>query len=261
MKIIYSFWQTNRHTFCNPEMAKLSHDYVKKLGYNTCLYTDQAGYNILKNVVNYDEIILFDEALLSKFSRQIWSLGKILAMSLINEPFMHIDFDVFLFKEVEDDLLNKDFFALYKEPWIHDFEDMISKIYKLYPNQNDLNINEFTSFNFSVVGGQNFKEINEVCKKIINFAILYKENIEKIQMNYTWEHAVTFEQIMIPNLLSTLFDIQIKTIFPENHRQDFEGIDSKEKIKNYIIKNSIKYKIIHLHGDKVNKLKVIQNFI
>jgi hypothetical protein len=259
MKVIYSFWQTNDHTFCNTEMAKLSHDCVKKLGYHTCLYTDKIGYNLLKNVVNYDEIVIFDDILLSKFSRKIWSLGKILAMSLIDSPFIHIDFDVFLFKKFEDNLLGKDFFATYEEPWLTQFTQFkknTSEIYELYSNQNDLNANNFTSFNFAIVGGQDFKKVNEVCKKIINFAILHKENIEEIKTSILWTHAVIFEQIMIPNMLSTLFDIQTWTIFPKINTTDFDI-----ETKNYIMDNFKKYGIIHLHGDKLNKLNLLKNYL
>lgn len=261
MKILYSFWQSRNHVFCNLEMAKLSHHCVKKLGYNTCLYTDKTGYGMLKNIINYDEIVIFDDQLLSKFSSQIWSLGKILAMSLVESPFIHIDFDVFLLKPFESSLLNKDFFATYEEPWIHNFQTNISKIYELYPHQKELDINNFTSFNFSIIGGQNFKKINEVCKKIIDFAIDYKEDVEKIKTNLTWEHAVTFEQIMIPNMLLTLCNIQTETIFPKINKQDLEGKNFEIQIKKYMIENFINNKIIHLHGDKLNKLKLIENYL
>lgn len=269
MKVIFSHWKTGNHDFCNSEMAKLSNDFAKKLGYKTCLYTDQIGYVMLKNVVNYDEIIIFDKNILSKFSPKIWSLGKLLAMSLVNEPFIHIDFDMFLFQKLDENLIKKDFFAIYKEPWLTYIKGNFEKIYNLYPNKNDLDINKLMSSNFAIVGGQNFEKINEVCKKIINFAILFKEDLEKIVVKVHWELPVIFEQILIPNMLSTLFNIETETLFPDlneevifnMNKEEEMSLESKAALKKYIMTNYINYKLIHLHGDKINKLELLKTFI
>lgn len=259
MKIVYSFWQAESHMFCDREIAEISHKKAKENGYKTCLYTDKIGYDLLSDI-NYDEIIFFDDLLLSQFSKQIWSLGKILAMSLVKEPFVHIDFDVFLFKKINENFYEKDFFALHREPWI-DCHEHVLKIYELYPDKNNINFNFYQSFNFAIAGGKNFEKINYVCKNVIDFAIEYKEEIEKIQnIKYSWERPVIFEQIMIPHLLKTIFNIETETIFPFIGNKDNLPLEESE-IKKFLIENFVKNSIIHLHGNKLDKFKLIKKFI
>jgi hypothetical protein len=268
MKIIYSYWQASPHYFCDIEMAKTSHDCVKKHGYSTCLYTDKNGYKKLKNVIPYDEIILFDDQILSKLNSQIWSLGKILAMSLVNEPFIHIDFDLFLFKKINDDIIKKDFFALYPEPWmdkIKSFRENISKIWNVYPERNDLNKNAI-SFNFAVVGGSEYKKINAVCNKILNFSIENRLEIQNINLGIndkinSWQLPVIFEQVMIPSLLLNMFNIENETLFSSYEIDCNDTNLFDKKIKEFLIQNFIEHKIVHLHGNKLEKFKIFKNFM
>jgi hypothetical protein len=259
MKIIYSHWQASNHKFCDKEMAKLSNQSVKKLGYKTCLYTDKIGYDLLSDI-GYDEIVLFDELILSKFHKKVWSLGKILAMSLVREPFIHLDFDVFLFKKIEDKISKTDFFSLYFEPWL-------TKELKLHSKEllklEKININHYLSWNFSVVGGQNFLKINEACEEIINLAILNKHNVNRTQFKKSWVLAVVFEQVLVPKILKEKYNIEVNTIFPDSPYDEelYEKEEYASLIKEYFINYFIQNKIVHLHGDKLNKFNVLKNYL
>ena len=257
MKIIYSHWQTGSHAFCNKEMCELSHKSIKKLGYKTCLYTDKIGYDLLSEV-GYDEIVIFDPELLKSFNPKIWSLGKLLAMSLTNEPFIHLDFDFFLFKKLDERIEQKDFFCLYNEPWIN--EDLglyAKKVYKaLNPFLEGINTNNWRSYNFSIVGGQSYEKINSACKDILNFAIKHQDNINKILLIKNWGAAVLFEQSMIPDLLLNKYDIKTETIF-----SDFNYLNGLEETKKIIMQNCIYHKMIHLHGQKMEKLNILKNYL
>ena len=266
MKIIYSHWKSSDGPFfCNKEMAELSHKSVKKLGYKTCLYTDNIGYDLLSDI-GYDEIIMFDTELLKSFNPKIWSLGKILAMSLVREPFIHLDFDFFLFKKLGEKIEEKDFFSLYFETWIN-ITNCSKKVYKkLGSFLDNVNLNNFNSYNFSLVGGKNYKNINDICKYIINFTIQYSEiiaNINEPQQEYycgNWELAVFFEQILIPDLLLNKYKIKISNVFPD-FQFSSPARDFKE-VRRFLINNFSKYKMLHLHApQKLEKLNLIKNYL
>jgi hypothetical protein len=257
MKIIYSHWKSGSHLFCNKEMARLSLESVKKIGYKTCLYTDIAGYDLLSDVA-YDEIIIFDEEILKSFNPKIWSLGKILAMSLAQEPFIHLDFDFFLFKKLDDEIAQRDFFSLYYEPWINtDLSGYAEKVYKqLAPFLDGINTNNFKSYNFSIVGGQSYKKISSACQNIVSFAIQHQNTIDQIPMIKKWGPAVLFEQVMIPDLLLNKYNTKIQTIFP-----DFSYTGNHDEAKKFIMENCVKHKMVHLHGQKLEKLNVIKGYL
>lgn len=280
MKVIFSYLELDSHFFCNLEMAKLTNSYAQQHGYKTCLYTDENGYRKLTPYINYDEVILFDKEVTSQLNPNIWSIGKILAMSMVKEPFMHIDFDLFLMKPLPNDFINKDFFSLYPEPWlfvIPEYEESILEVYKLYDHPEELDFKDFCSYNFAIVGGQKFKEINSVCSRLIDFSIskgqtlekfldkkLFNKNIKKPLFSHPWSLAVIFEQILIKNLLSTIFNIEIFSIPDKNILLDFKyhqnmnqkqeleyNLECKEILKRVMIDNQI----VHLHGEKETKLK------
>jgi hypothetical protein len=283
MKVIFSYLEFDSQDFCNIDMAKLTNSYAQQQGYKTCLYTDENGYKKLTPYINYDEVILFDKEITSQFTPSIWSMGKILAMSMVQEPFMHIDFDLFLLKSLPSDFISKDFFSLYPEPWlfrIPSYEESILEVYKLYPNPKELDFTDFYSYNFAVVGGQKFKEINFVCNRLIDFSIshgevlqkfLYKknfeENVSKQLFSHSWSLAVIFEQILIKNLMSTIFNIKISTLADKNillyfkYHQNMgteKELEYNLECKQILKKMMVYHKLIHLHGQKEEKFKYLK---
>jgi hypothetical protein len=259
MKIIYSHWQASSHQFCDKEMAKLSNQSVKKLGYKTCLYTDKIGYDLLSDI-DYDEIIMFDELLLAQFNKRIWSLGKILAMERTQEPFIHLDFDFFLLGKVDEEISKKDFFCLYPEPWM---TEEISKFLPETAKLENIKITNSLSRNFSIVGGQNFQAMNLVCSKLIDIAILNYKIIENMNFIKTWNGAVLFEQMLIPQLLSEEHDIEINTIFSDfiYPEKIYKEETHKKLTKQYLVDNFVKNKMVHLHGSKMKKFNAIKHYL
>jgi hypothetical protein len=279
MKAIFSYWNCNNSRFFyNIEMAEAANTAAQKSGYKTCLYTDIQGYENLGLKIPYDEVILFDENILEQFYPKIWSLGKILAMSLVREPFIHLDFDFFLFKKLDEDIEQKDFFSLYHEPWINNnagLQEVIKKIINLYPEEElkkEINNLGYFSSNFSIVGGQKFREISFVCEKIINFGISCKEQLARLDLGEFdspgWVLPVTFEQILIPYLLKMNFNIDNYTMIPipkeiyDKIEIDVNDIDNFNPGLIEILKSEfIKRKMVHLHGNKEEKFTLIKEKI
>jgi hypothetical protein len=78
---------------------------IKKLGYKIELFCDKKTSE-LYSMIPYDKINIVDfssDGISSKF----WIWGKIKTHSLMNEPYVHIDGDVFLFRDIiKDNIIN-----------------------------------------------------------------------------------------------------------------------------------------------------------
>jgi hypothetical protein len=68
----------------------------------TTLVTDKFGKKLLIDTLKlpYDEVIV-ELDYLNKYPKQFWALGKIYTYSLLNEPFIHLDYDFLLSKPFE----------------------------------------------------------------------------------------------------------------------------------------------------------------
>lgn len=115
MKAVYSFWSTRG------DILKESRHYID---IETCLYSWIISTNKAKEQFGKVELITDSISAksfelmnlpidkisteldsLSKYNKELWSLGKIKAYQMQDEPFIHIDEDVFLFKPLPEDLL------------------------------------------------------------------------------------------------------------------------------------------------------------
>lgn len=110
MKYIHSIWSAPsiKNNFDNEYDVKyltknfysylLSALLIQKLGYRIELFCDKYSYEMYAKIPYNDiHIIDFDaDGISSKF----WIYGKIKAHTLMNEPYVHIDGDVFLFRDI-----------------------------------------------------------------------------------------------------------------------------------------------------------------
>ena len=108
MKIVQSFWSGNKdclkegYGWLNPiyHYASwiLSCNQLRKYYDDVILITDRAGYDVLINKLHlpYTDVIVCLDELLSKYNSNLWALAKIKAYSILDEPFIHVDGDVFV---------------------------------------------------------------------------------------------------------------------------------------------------------------------
>lgn len=100
---------------------------MSKKGYTTRLITDKTGADIFKGKDIFDEILTINfEKYVNADPNLFWSAGKIVAIHLTKEPFIHIDFDVFISKPLKSfkcfltqsiEIIS-DRFGFYREPAI-----------------------------------------------------------------------------------------------------------------------------------------------
>jgi hypothetical protein len=198
----------------------------------------------------------------------IWSIGKLLAYDFIahqNEPFLHIDSDVFLWEKLPEDLTSKGIFVQNKEHFSYpNSQDKNLKFYPAYRVDylSDLNSDQIPkewkafielprsqtfAYNVGIIGGYDlefFKEYVRYSIDIINnknYYSFWKVNKNKLN-NYDFAEcdfntilAVIYEQFT----LGVYAHINKKTIHTL-----LKGTDDYEGAKNY--------KYTHLLGLKGN---------
>jgi hypothetical protein len=228
--------------YTTPALAAVSNFLAQKHGYRTRLYTDSINYHFFKNI-KYDEVVFLDDEFIKQFPHIGWSLGKLLAMSMTKEPFVHIDFDLLLINDIPNHIKFNECFAFHNETYFKKNlfrKETIYEFYSKYSVQNELNYKEAFSTNCAIIGGQNFQLINESCNKVIEYSILNKSFFEKSYGLPQSRVAVFFEQILLLNIIrnKTLLKT-IPTVLQE---------ETLEKIR----LEGQELKLIHLWGQKAD---------
>ena len=138
----------------------------------------KTNLNLLKDIVN----------------PELWALGKIKAYEIQEEPFIHIDNDVFLFGKLPDNIHNVDAFFQQKE-------DLYPHVYQEYINTlNEKNNGlveswglENFAFNTAIYACNNLDYNKEYCRQA--FELVYK-NEKRILQTGGGNYCVIFEQYL-----------------------------------------------------------------
>lgn len=120
MKAVWSFWSKpflERRSFWGSDKHHLlswvlSTQLAQRHYAGTALYTDDLGKEILVHQLGIEFVEVSTRLNeLAGQDTELWSLGKILTYSLQNEPFVHLDSDVFLWNPLPDHLTHADVVA------------------------------------------------------------------------------------------------------------------------------------------------------
>lgn len=156
------------------------------------LVTDSLGYDLLINKLElpYTKInVCLDD--LNGYHNDLWALGKIHAYSLQNEPFIHADGDVFIFKKFEKDFENSPLIAQNIEKGFVFYDDIFTKIKKNFDYMPDVLIkskkksNKIIAANAGLLGGTDinfFKDYAKEAFKFIDNNISGISNLDKLDV-------------------------------------------------------------------------------
>jgi len=211
MKVIQSFWSGNK-TNLNNNYGWLSNKHhwiswilsanqLSKHHSQLELYTDSFGYDILiKNLkLPYTKVhVVLDE--LNSYHPNLWAISKIKTYELQNEPFLHVDGDVF----VRDSLLKNNQKASLITQNLERTTDYYTQMWKnIKPNLNyipqefNAGINNEYACNMGIVGGNNISFFKEYAKKSFEFVDKNREAWESINcLNFN----IFFEQVLFYRL-------------------------------------------------------------
>jgi len=249
MKIVYSHWSLGKEPF--KEMVACSNRLAQAHGYETILYTDKKGEEDLKNI-KFSEIRRFPDKL-HKVSKRVWSLGKLAAMSDMDEPFFHIDQDLFLYRDVLKSLRNNDFVCFHQEPGAEGYLDLfrIKKHFKNVQPASLENDYEIKSYNFAVVGGLAYKTIKQVTSEILDVCIEKKEIFETFGDRPDDHHkmAIFAEQVWIPAVMiknniypSFVLDLPVNEDTKKNYLQLIRDTAKKVGVAHFWTGSKSKYR-------------------
>jgi hypothetical protein len=263
MKFYLSYWSRNLKKDTNIEnkkiMMKICVNQLRKYYNDVNLITDENGKEIFKNI-NWTSI---DTSLenLPKNYKYIWALGKIMAYKLIaekNEPFIHLDYDIFLIKKFSEKILNseiimhsKEIFPSRKAKHSYGIEEFYNQCPSKYIAENSRKIE--IVYNTGIVGGKNYLFFKKYSELIFN--ILYDKNNQNFWKNSgnSCSRSLILDQYYLTLYLNQL-NIKPNLLFEE---ENFNA-----NWKSYCNKNFLdKAGFLHLEGkDLKNKFnKIIEN--
>lgn len=227
MKIIQSFWSgsqnniNDKYGWYSPRYNWMSwilscHQLVKYYD-NVELYTDDFGYDILINKLQlpYSKVhVVLNE--LDKYPKDLWAIAKIKAYSLQEEPFIHVDGDVFIWEKFPESYVNSQLIAQNLENTTGYYREMWNEItanITFIPNELSSFHNGTSNLccNMGIIGGSDIDFFKEYCTKSFEFVdknIEFWDKINLFNFNIFFEQELFYE-------LSTLNFKKINYLFDE----------------------------------------------
>lgn len=149
------------------------------------LVTDKTGYDfvIKKLKIPFDNVeVVLDE--INDIHPELWAFGKLKAYSIQKEPFVHIDYDVFLFKNPKSILnsniitqnvesLNYPFYANNIKRFNQNFKKLPAEWIDYQYKKNQV------AYNVGIIGGQEYEALVDYAKKGMSIILDNYEEVEK----------------------------------------------------------------------------------
>lgn len=139
------------------------------------LYTDRQGYEVLIEKLNlpYTEVhIVYDDKLCLP---QHWAYAKIKTYYMQEEPFLHVDGDIYLSKPIPEEIINAPLIAQNREIGTIYYAEMFDRIIKCqkikFPRKvvQGMKGGTVSSYNMGFFGGSDLNYIKEFCKEAFAF--------------------------------------------------------------------------------------------
>ena len=201
MKFIQSWWDLQNKGLPEKEIPlmelsrmTLEHNFGNPITFYTNLSSTEG--------LNYKDVEPLD---MTGYPKEIWCLGKLVAMSQQTEPFIHFDTDLFLWKQTPIKELQKPFIVFHHENWIQQFMGYANKIPA--PASLGKSYDLFDSNNFAIIGGTHWKDLVECIQEVLEHVKKHQEEITKTALQHEGNGCrlmwtpVLIEQVWIPQLM------------------------------------------------------------
>jgi hypothetical protein len=185
MLAVQSYVEANTKEFKNTlAMAEYSVSLLKEHGLQTCLYTEETLVPFFKPL-KYDRIVVIPKYFTSLvYPEFTLGMSQMYAATVINEPFIHVDFDCFILKrEVIEELKNKEIFFLHEEFLGNDkYQTFIKRVMTDIPAFNVIDLDyDPLMHNTGLYGGTNFTLFKNVCKFVYYKFIQYQNYFKTLK--------------------------------------------------------------------------------
>jgi hypothetical protein len=214
MKIIQSFWTKPSLCYSEDQNARFNGGWshqkyafysfalsaltIKKHYDCIELYTDNYGLELFKDILQlpYDKIHVNLNSL-DNYNSKLWAIGKLVSCSMQEEPFLHLDNDIYLWDKLNYNESNFDIIAQNFEidyPNYTNAFNFILKNFNWIPNEikeTYTKNNKILAYNAGVIGGKNFEFFKELKLKAFKFI---DENIDFLEKMDIGIFNTIFEQ-------------------------------------------------------------------
>lgn len=183
MKIVFSYITDKKNNAYNEhylELAALA-NYLVKLHYpqiETIFYGDDVTLQSHKNI-NYNHFEKVSLEQIKKYPNFLWSLGKLVSVYNLNEPFLHLDLDLLLFRPLKKEIFEKDIVCFHTEPFSTHLMQQMQEIVNIRPEET--NPYSLMSHNCAIFGGIDYLTIKKSINLLLNFI---ENNCENLNASY-----------------------------------------------------------------------------
>ena len=183
-----------------------------------------------------------------------WALGKIQAYRIIaekNEPFLHLDYDVFIWEKLPENFLKNEVFVQEQEHDIHALYN-IEQLRINLKNNYILDFNIDKSYNMGIFGGNNTEFIKKYAESSYNFSTDEENRIAFQYQNNSCHFCVatTCEQYYLYQA-SKYWNIPVSVLFADESHLSQQGSSCLTIDNNKCYTHLIGYK-----NDPSTKVKV-----
>ncbi|MGF1671453.1 MAG: DUF6734 family protein [Balneolaceae bacterium] len=202
MKIIHSYWTlpTIRNGYIRNTGIWLNKKYnfiswmLSALQFlqfyeNVELITDDHGKVLLIDKLNLPYThVSQDLNRLNNYNPGLWGLSKIYAYGVQNEPFIHVDGDLYIWKKFDQKLENSPLVAQHLEVNFDYYEGMIDEVkyhFDYIPDylcREEWGVQDVFAYNSGILGGNDVDFLNEYAKETFTFLKRNRECLHKIRV-------------------------------------------------------------------------------
>lgn len=162
----------------------LSTSLLRQFFSNVILHTDLIGKQILVDWLGlpFDKVHLTQEGLEKKYPEKVWVMRKIHTYSLMNEPFLHVDSDAFLWQNLPNGIKDA---PIIVQNFQYDFPCYSTSVTQL--SESNINIPKFinpkngnyNAVNMGIVGGTDLQSFKSFFKTMNDYQLRYQSDIIK----------------------------------------------------------------------------------
>ena len=207
MRVVQTFWTGKRENpalesygWSRPEYHMmswvLSASLLRKHYDNLTLYTDEAGYDLLINQLGlpYTDVKVELDSL-NPYHADLWALSKIYTYSRQNEPFLHVDGDVFTWRPFPAELMTSPLIAQNLENGGEYYADILRGLHQnlsYFPEAiRSHKGKSVLSYNAGIIGGCDYEFYKRYADEAFDFV---NENMSVLDHVHKTTFNIFFEQ-------------------------------------------------------------------